>query len=188
MPCWLQVQLEAERGHLSCLLVPVLLRQNSASCPACCRAAGPGCAGWLPASELCCSQHKVQPLAPCRVAKADGSELGTADLRVGTPVPLYGRMFHIVGCDAFTRTFLEEQGVAMPEDLEWPLEPREVAKQVGLPSRGCSVTPKSQWSGRALPEGHNWQLEQREIVQQECRLQGTAPDGCEDWEGLHTYL
>lgn len=65
-----------------------------------------------------------------RVAKADGSELGTADLRVGTPVPLYGRMFHIVGCDAFTRTFLEEQGVTMPDDLEWPSEPREVVKQV----------------------------------------------------------
>ena len=89
---------------------------------------------------------------------------------LGTPVPLYGRTFHIVGCDAFTRTFLEEQGVTVPEDLEWPSEPPEVAKQVGLPAgwlRGCSVTAKSQWSGRAVIGGHKWQLEQRETVQQE---------------------
>ena len=61
-------------------------------------------------------------------------------------------MFHIVGCDACTRTFLEEQSMTMPDDLEWPLEPREVAKQVG----------------------HNWQLEQRKIVQQKSLLQGTS--------------
>ena len=80
------------------------------------------------------AHHKKHLMALCRVTKADGSELGTTDLWVGAPVPLYGRTFHIVGCDAFTRTFLEEQGVAMPDDLEWPLEPREVAQQVGLPT------------------------------------------------------
>ena len=127
-------------------------------------------------------------MTPCRVTKADGSYLGTADLRVGTPVPLYGRTFHIVGCDAFTRTFLEEQGTIMPDDLEWPLEPREVAKQVGLHAGGCSVTARSQWSGGAMPEGYNWQLKQQEVVQQESLLQGTAPDSWEDWEGIYIYI
>lgn len=121
---WLQALVSPLQAVESC----------SASCPACCRGPKPGCASWLPFQEVCCAQHKVHLLQPCRVAKADGSELGTADLRVGTPVPLYGRMFHIVGCDAFTRTFLEEQGVTMPDDLEWPSEPREVVKQVGRPT------------------------------------------------------
>jgi hypothetical protein len=32
-----------------------------------------------------------------------GGEVGIEDLLVGSEITLYGRVFHIVGCDSFTR-------------------------------------------------------------------------------------
>lgn len=38
-----------------------------------------------------------------RVAKPDGTFYSINDLRVGADLPIYGRCFHLVDCDDFTR-------------------------------------------------------------------------------------
>ena len=55
-----------------------------------------------------------------------------ADLNIGMDVVFYGRKIHICACDPFTRKFLNDAGIAVPEAEEIPEEPIE---QCVLPSR-----------------------------------------------------
>lgn len=55
------------------------------------------------------------------VPKPDGSgNLGPTDFRIGEELEIYGRVYHITGCDRFTRWFFEENGLELPEDETVP--------------------------------------------------------------------
>lgn len=53
----------------------------------------------------------------------DGAFFGAMDLNVGMEVNFYARTFLITGCDQFTRTFLGNSGVHVPDDFTAPAEP-----------------------------------------------------------------
>ena len=59
-------------------------------------------------------------------------------LTIGQPVSIYARTYHVLSVDAFTRAFLEREGIQVPPDLPFPDQPpvkeeREVRK-VNRPS------------------------------------------------------
>ena len=58
-----------------------------------------------------------------RVKNAEGDGVTFKDLVVGTDLELYSRVFHIIGCDGFTREFLASNGIAAAENGEYPAEP-----------------------------------------------------------------
>jgi hypothetical protein len=62
------------------------------------------------------------PLRPRgrRVPGPDGSLLTWQGLSVGSELQLYGRTYHLLGCDAFTRCWLQQQGCEPAPDAEWP--------------------------------------------------------------------
>ena len=51
-----------------------------------------------------------------RAVAANGAPLTHADFVVGGVLSLYGRAYHIVGCDAFTRDFLVREGFVVAPD------------------------------------------------------------------------
>eukprot|EP00434_Breviolum_minutum_P035511 symbB.v1.2.031437.t1/scaffold3650.1/size52688/1 len=57
-----------------------------------------------------------------KVEKEDGTYIGPDDFQIGSEVTICGHTFHICGCDRFTRWFFEENGVAIEEDEEIPID------------------------------------------------------------------
>lgn len=52
-----------------------------------------------------------------RVPRPDGTGLvGPDDFHIGEDITIYGRTYHITGCDRFTRWFYEENGIDVGED------------------------------------------------------------------------
>lgn len=47
------------------------------------------------------------------------------DLKIGEDVNFYGRVFHIVDCDPFTKAFLADKGYTVPDAMPYPAEPIE---------------------------------------------------------------
>mmetsp|Transcript_256 Transcript_256/g.787 ORF Transcript_256/g.787 Transcript_256/m.787 type:complete len:703 (+) Transcript_256:243-2351(+) len=65
-----------------------------------------------------------------RVPHQDGTFVSLAHLNVGEQVEIYRRVYTLVGCDDFTRAFLEREGVAVPAELAYPPDgPREDSSQ-----------------------------------------------------------
>ena len=68
-----------------------------------------------------------------RVPKEEGGFYGVHDLTVGKTLAVYGRVFLLTDCDNFTRTFLHNLGIEVPESLDMPTDPytstREDMKQ-----------------------------------------------------------
>jgi len=58
-----------------------------------------------------------------RVPKAEGGFYAVADLNVGNTIDLYGRVFLITDVDNFTRTFLKNIGVNVPDAIATPPDP-----------------------------------------------------------------
>ena len=58
-----------------------------------------------------------------RVPKTEGGFYSVADLNVGGTIDLYGRVFLITDADNFTRTFLKNLGIEVPEPAEVPSDP-----------------------------------------------------------------
>ena len=50
----------------------------------------------------------------------DGEPLDPSRVAPGTDARVYGRVYRILSCDAFTRRFLEREGVDVPADLPFP--------------------------------------------------------------------
>lgn len=63
------------------------------------------------------------------VEMADGSPLMASAFNVGTDLTVYGRTFHIVGCDEFTREMLEADGKEVPENSTIPDDAHRVRMQ-----------------------------------------------------------
>jgi len=75
-----------------------------------------------------------------------GEPLGIEHLTVGADLSLYGRTFHITGCDAFTREFLTAQGIAVAPDEAAPEDPhrmKETAKVAMRKSHRAMVRAKA---------------------------------------------
>merc|ERR1712137_1051810 len=55
------------------------------------------------------------------VPRADGmGYLGPTDFVVGEEITIYGRTYHLTGCDRFTRWFFEELGMQVADDEDMP--------------------------------------------------------------------
>ncbi|KAG1679156.1 hypothetical protein FOA52_000512 [Chlamydomonas sp. UWO 241] len=70
-----------------------------------------------------------------KVTLADGSALHWASLRVGEPITLYGRTFHVTGADSSTRSHYADHGLQLPDDCatpEGPFEQRKRAQEARL--------------------------------------------------------
>lgn len=77
-------------------------------------------------------RHRVQN-------PATGGFVGILDLPVGGAITLYGRTFHILGCDPFTRAFLEREGLDVAPDMPYP----ETARSFSSCQRGnAPVAPQ----------------------------------------------
>ena len=50
----------------------------------------------------------------------DGEPLDPSRVTPGTDARVYGRVYRILSCDAFTRRFLEREGIDVPADLPFP--------------------------------------------------------------------
>lgn len=68
--------------------------------------------------------------AAYRAKLQQGGTLSWQDLGVGKALQLYGRTYHITGCDGATRRWLEEQGASQPPDGELPEGPIDLAAKV----------------------------------------------------------
>lgn len=68
----------------------------------------------------------------CRVNLPGSGLLTWRDLHVGSTLKLYGRTYHLLGCDAFTRSWLQQQGSEQAADSDWPEGPYDTAKKVGI--------------------------------------------------------
>jgi len=57
-----------------------------------------------------------------RATRGDGSYVNIADLKIGTDLDLYGRVFHVFDADANTREFYERNGAALGEPEQPPAD------------------------------------------------------------------
>jgi len=64
-----------------------------------------------------------------RVPKSDGGFYGVADLNVGTTIDLYGRVFLLTDADNFTRNFMMNLGINVPEAMEVPADPYTTTRE-----------------------------------------------------------
>lgn len=90
-------------------------------------------------------RHRVQnPLT--------GGFVGILDIAVGGSIALYGRTFNVVGCDPFTRAFLEREGLDVAPDTPYPESVRAGAHTLTHARRGESLMddPGSRSTVRAI--------------------------------------
>ncbi|XP_063223846.1 EF-hand domain-containing family member C2-like isoform X2 [Bacillus rossius redtenbacheri] len=76
------------------------------------------------------------PLPPPR----DDQFRDILDFNVGREVELFGRVLKVVGCDRFTRVFLNRLGITVPDPLPVPPDPHSVAREKGE-ARAASGKP-----------------------------------------------
>ncbi|KAJ3159629.1 EF-hand domain-containing member C2 [Geranomyces michiganensis] len=72
---------------------------------------------------------------------ANGQHYTVADFNVGQEVTFYSRTFKIVGCDQFTKDFLNEIHVRVPENSKFPSDPY-TAHRAELQSRMKATRPR----------------------------------------------
>ncbi len=67
----------------------------------------------------------------CRhcIRKADDSIVGLDDLRCGTNIEIYNRVYRVVGCDAFTRWYYAQNGIDVGDEEDVPLDAWETKKR-----------------------------------------------------------
>ena len=79
-----------------------------------------------------------------RVPKADGSPVGVEDFLIGGELEVYGRMFTLLSCDGFTREFLTNSGITVPDDLpavgQTPLDEYNKTFRARPPAKNSSLT------------------------------------------------
>jgi len=86
-----------------------------------------------------------------RVPRPDGNGfVGPDDFRCGGEVSLYGRTYHVTGCDRFTRWFFEQNGIDIGEDEpsvqdRWQTNYKfqKTVERGGLPVTGQAMDAKT---------------------------------------------
>ncbi|XP_037916196.1 EF-hand domain-containing family member C2-like [Hermetia illucens] len=64
------------------------------------------------------SRQRIPHAAPCT-----NDFITLLDLNVDKTVRIYDRVYHITGCDKFTRHFLNRAGISVPDEIPSPLDP-----------------------------------------------------------------
>jgi len=136
-----------------------------------------------------------------RVPREDGQAyVGPDDFRIGTEISLYGRTYHITGCDRFTRWFYGENGIDLGED-EPPVKDlwtktmdfQTRAAKGALPiSRSCVEAKelcKAQ-VGQPVPNKKEKQflLNDRKVLRFKAYWDDPTPYGTRMYFVLHYYL
>lgn len=78
-----------------------------------------------------------------RIEKADGSLFCPGDFAVGENVSFYGRTFHLVDADAFTRQSMADAGVEYGPAEAYPNDPF-TTKRLSMQRHGSGKTAASQ--------------------------------------------
>ena len=81
-----------------------------------------------------------------RIPNVGGAAYKPADLAVGAKAIIYGRTFHVVGVDAFTRSYLEELGIRLTPDHYYPQTPYDIQHA----SHSAGVQPSSITAPKSL--------------------------------------
>eukprot|EP01105_Mastigella_eilhardi_P018082 TRINITY_DN4177_c0_g3_i1.p1 TRINITY_DN4177_c0_g3~~TRINITY_DN4177_c0_g3_i1.p1 ORF type:complete len:642 (-),score=187.91 TRINITY_DN4177_c0_g3_i1:78-1832(-) len=90
-----------------------------------------------------------------RVQKEDSAQYFTVkDFAVGSDITMYGRTFHIVDCDQFTRNFYERLGIAQGAQEEAPVDQHAewLERQQPIVQR-ATATPNSVFGVKSLTSG-----------------------------------
>ena len=84
-----------------------------------------------------------------RAVGVNGSPLSFVNFVVGEPISIYGRVFNVIACDAFTRDFLAREGITMAPDEEAPAGLEDEGNTcallgaIGMGPRGVGGRPQS---------------------------------------------
>lgn len=95
--------------------------------------------------------------------------VGILDLPVGGSLTLYGRTFHIVGCDPFTRAFLEREGLEVAPDTPYP----ETAEEHAAAAAAAAKALKPRRNDSAVERGdkaRQWFSLDRKVLRFFCTL------------------
>lgn len=77
------------------------------------------------------NRRHLSTVSPARSAiHPDGRKVDWTDFAVGSSLPLYGRTYHITGCDEATRAFLGREGYDVAPNSEAPEGPFDITEKV----------------------------------------------------------
>lgn len=65
----------------------------------------------------------------CRAIYSDGKQVDWRHLQIGSTLPLYGKIYAIIGVDDATRKFFESEGFRLPANMEYPEGPYDKAQK-----------------------------------------------------------
>jgi len=85
-----------------------------------------------------------------RIAKPDGSLFSWEDLNIGVDILVYGRVYRLTDCDAFTRAFLEANGRTVPAPEDIPLDPFTKKHTVREKAHNKLMNPHKQYMEASL--------------------------------------
>lgn len=74
---------------------------------------------------------------------ADGAYMRWDMLRVGQPITIYGRRFHLVGCNDSSRKYYKERAMPQPADQSYPEGPYDKLQKVWCTSNHPSSCAQS---------------------------------------------
>eukprot|EP01006_Ploeotia_vitrea_P053971 TRINITY_DN67834_c7_g14_i1.p1 TRINITY_DN67834_c7_g14~~TRINITY_DN67834_c7_g14_i1.p1 ORF type:complete len:759 (-),score=100.08 TRINITY_DN67834_c7_g14_i1:1110-3386(-) len=98
-----------------------------------------------------------------QIPQPDGSAYSFEMFNIGTNVTFYGKTFHIIDCDTFTRRFLEQLGIHVPEPEGWPDDAYTVSRK-GTYGRAGAKKPKDDEMEYMGMQGRRTKLSPAEIA------------------------
>jgi len=136
-----------------------------------------------------------------RVQRDDGQGfIGPDDFRVGQEITIYGRTYHLTGCDRFTRWFYEENGIDVGEDEPLMVDNwqksyklQKTIEKGGLPPTKSAVDAKNLTKFQI---GHppadkkfiQFLLNDRKVLRFKCFWDDRTPYGARVYFIVHYYL
>lgn len=86
---------------------------------------------------------------PIKKPNGDGN-YGVGDLNIGAELLIHGRTYRLTDCDAFTRSFLETNGIPVGEPEEMPLDPFTKKNTVRAQTHNKMMHPHKQFMEASL--------------------------------------
>lgn len=135
-----------------------------------------------------------------QVPRQDGAGfLGPDDLRCGENVVIYGRTYHVTGCDRFTRWFYEQNDIDVGEDeplvqdlWQKTYRFRKTAEKGGLPPPRCAVEAKTltkfQVGQPPCTKIQQFLLNDRKVLRFKAFWDDPTPYGARIYLVVHFYL